>query len=126
MSIQGPYVIFLVLTPIKFWQVVVHPFIIAFTGEASLTVFAGIFLVISVILLGRLISRHGHFEDHLKREIANLTTINIELRHKIDKLYEEQVEVLEEIIDAEPPEKEVSGFNPQEMKALSELAKRLR
>ncbi|MHC4694036.1 MAG: hypothetical protein ACYS67_14945 [Planctomycetota bacterium] len=125
MSIQGPYVIFLVLTPIKFWQVAVRPLIIAFTGEASLTAFAGIFLVISVILLGRLIARHGRFEDHLKQEIANLTTINIELRHKIDRLYEEQVEVLEEIIDAEPPEKEVSGFNPQEMKALSELAKRL-
>lgn len=113
------------LTPIKWWKVALHPLIIAFAGEASLTAFAGIFLVISVILLGRLIARHGHFEDHLRREIANLTTINMELRHKIDRLYQEQVEVLEEIIDAKPPEKDVPGFNPQEMKALSELAKRL-
>ncbi|NIP27133.1 MAG: hypothetical protein GWN67_18050 [Phycisphaerae bacterium] len=125
MSIQLPYVIFLMLTPIKWWKVALHPLIIAFAGEASLTAFAGIFLVISVILLGRLIARHGHFEDHLRREIANLTTINMELRHKIDRLYQEQVEVLEEIIDAKPPEKDVPGFNPQEMKALSELAKRL-
>ncbi len=125
MSIQLPYVICLVLTPIKWWKVSMHPLITAYTTEVSLTTFAGIFLVISVILLGRLIARHGHFEDHLKREIANLTTINLELRHKIDRLYQEQVEVLEEIIDAKPPEKEVPGFNPQEMKALSELAKRL-
>lgn len=125
MSIQGPYVIFFVLTPIKWWKVAMHPLITAYTTEVSLTTFAGIFLVISVILLGRLIARHGRFEHHLKQEIANLTTINIELRHKIDRLYQEQVEVLEEIIDAEPPAKEVQGFNPQEMKALSELAKRL-
>jgi hypothetical protein len=125
MSIQVPYVIFLVLTPIKWWKAAVHPLIAAFTGEASLTAFAGIVLAISVILLFRFIVRHGHFEHHLKQEIANLTTVNKELRHKIDRLYQEQVEVLEEIIDAEPPDKDVPGFNPQEMKALSELAKRL-
>ncbi|MHC4112624.1 MAG: hypothetical protein ACYSUY_16245 [Planctomycetota bacterium] len=125
MNIQVSHVIFLVLTPIKWWKVAVHPLITAFTGEASLTAFAGIVLVISVILLCRLIARHGNFEHHLKHEIANLTTINIELRHKIDRLYQEQVEVLEDIIDAEPLGKEVQGFNPQEMKALSELAKRL-
>jgi hypothetical protein len=113
------------LTPIKWWKVTIHPFITAFTTEASLTAFVGIVLVVSVILLCRLIVRHGRFEHHLKREVANLTTINIELRHKIDRLYQEQVDVLEEIIDAEPPEREVPGFNPQEMKALSELAKRL-
>ncbi len=125
MSVQLPYVIFLMLTPIKWWKVAVHPLTTAFTGEASLTAFAGVVLVIAVILLCRFIARHGHFEHHLKQEIAKLTTINKELRHKIDKLYQEQVEVLEEIIDAEPPDKEVPGFNPQEMKALSELAKRL-
>jgi hypothetical protein len=125
MSIQVPYVIFLVLTPIKWWKLAVHPLITAFTGEASLTAFVGFVLVVSVILLCRLIVRHGRFEHHLKREVANLTSINIELRHKIDRLYQEQVEVLEEIIDAEPPDKDVPGFNPQEMKALSELAKRL-
>lgn len=125
MSIQVPYVIFSVLTPIKWWKVAMHPLITASTAEASLTAFVGIVLVISVILLCRLIARHGHFEHHLKREIAKLTTINLELRHKIDRLYQEQVEVLEEIIDAEPPDKEIPGFNPQEMKALSELAKRL-
>lgn len=125
MSIQVPYVIFLVLTPIKWWKVAVHPLITAFTGEASLTAFAGFVLAVSVILLCWLIVRHGRFENHLKREVANLTSINIELRHKINRLYQEQVEVLEEIIDAEPPEKEIPGFNPQEMKALSELAKRL-
>lgn len=125
MSIQGPYVIFLVLKPIKWWKVAMHPLINASTAEASLTAFAGIVLLISVILLFRFIARHGHFEHHLKQEISKLTTINKELRQKIDRLYQEQVEVLEDIIDAEPPEREVPGFNPQEMKALSELAKRL-
>jgi hypothetical protein len=125
MSIQVSHVISLVLTPIERWKVAMHPLITASTAEASLTAFAGIVLIISVILLFRFISRHGHFEHHLKQEIAKLTTVNIELRQKIDRLYQEQVEVLEDIIDAEPPGKEVPGFNPQEMKALSELAKRL-
>ncbi len=80
----------------------------------------------------RVIARHKRSEHHLKQEIAKLTDINvelrqeiIELRHEIDKLNQEQVEVLEDIIDAEPLGKEVPRFNPQEMKALSELAKRL-
>jgi hypothetical protein len=125
MSIQVPYVISLLQTPIERWKVAMHPLITASTAEASLTAFAGIVLIILVILMFRLIARHGHFEHHLKQEIAKLTTINIELRQKIDKLYQEQVEVLEDIIDAEPPDKEIPGFNPQEMKALSELARRL-
>jgi len=90
------------------------------------TAFAGIVLIISVILLLRVIVRHRCSERHLKQEIARLTDINIELRQEIYKLNEEQVEVLEDIIDAKPPDKEIPRFNPQEMKALSELAKRLR
>jgi hypothetical protein len=109
-----------------------HPLSTASTSEASLTAFTWIVLIISVILLFRGIIRYRRSERHLKQEIAKLTTINIELRQEIieiqqeiDKLNQEQVEVLEDIIDADPPGKEIQGFNPQEMKALSELAKRL-
>ncbi|GAG42790.1 unnamed protein product, partial [marine sediment metagenome] len=66
-----------------------------------LTAFAGIVLIISVILLFRVIARHKRSEHHLKQEIAKLTDINIELRQEINKLNQEQVEVLEDIIDAE-------------------------
>ncbi|MDH4239860.1 MAG: hypothetical protein OEW48_09875 [Phycisphaerae bacterium] len=125
MTIQVPYVICLALTPIERWKAVVHPLSAAFANGTWLTAFAGIVLIISVILLFRIIVRHRRFEHHLKQEIAKLTTINIELRQEIDKLHQEQVEVLEDIIDAEPPGKEIPGFNPQEMRALSELAKRL-
>ena len=125
MSIQVPHVISLVLTPIEWWKAAVHPLSTASANGAWLTAFAGIVLIISVILLFRLIARHRRSEHHLKQEIAKLTDISIELRQEIDKLHQEQVEILEDIIDADPPGKEIQGFNPQEMKALSELAKRL-
>ena len=125
MTIQVPYVISFVLTTIEQWKAVIHPLSTASANGAWSTAFVWIVFVISVILLFRLIARYRRSEHHLKQEIAKLTDINIELRQKIDKLYLEQVEVLEDIIDAEPPEKEIRLFNPQEMKALSELAKRL-
>lgn len=125
MTIQVPYVISLLQTTIEQWKVIVHPLSAASANGAWSTAFVWIVLVISVILLFRLIGRYRLSEHHLKQEIAKLTDINIELRQEIDKLYHEQVEVLEDIIDAEPPDKEIQGFNPQEMKALSELAKRL-
>ena len=125
MTIQVPYVISFVLTSIERCKAVVHPLSTASANGAWLTAFVWIVFVISVILLFRLIARYRRSEHHLKQEIAKLTDINIELRQEIDKLHREQVEVLEDIIDAEPSDKEIPGFNPQEMKALSELAKRL-
>ncbi len=132
MSIQVSYVISLVLTPIERWEAAIHPLSTASANGAWLTAFAWIVLIISVILLIRIIVRHRRSEYHLKQEIAKLSYINIELRQEIielrqeiDKLNEEQVEILEDIIDAEPLGKEIPRFNPQEMKALSELAKRL-
>jgi hypothetical protein len=125
MTIQVPYVISFVLTTIEQWKAVMHPLSTASANGAWLTAFVWIVFVISVILLFRLIARYRRSEHHLKQEIAKLTDINIELRQEIDKLHHEQVEVLEDIIDAEQPGKEIPGFNPQEMKALSELAKRL-
>ena len=125
MTIQVPYVISLLQTTIEQWKVIVHPLSTASANGAWLTAFVWIVFVISVILLFRLIARHRRSEHHLKQEIAKLTDISIELRQEIDKLHQEQVEILEDIIDADPPGKEIQGFNPQEMKALSELAKRL-
>ena len=125
MTIQVPYVISFVLTTIEQWKVIVHPLSAASANGAWSTAFVWIVLVISVILLFRVIARYRRSEHHLKQEIAKLTDINIELRQEIGKLHQEQVEILEDIIDADPPGKEIQGFNPQEMKALSELAKRL-
>ena len=125
MTIQVPHVISLMLTPIERWKVAMHPLSTASADEASLTAFPENVLIISVILMFRVIARHKHSEHHLKQEIAKLTDINVELRQEIGKLHHEQVEVLEDIIDADPPGKEIQGFNPQEMRALSELAKRL-
>jgi septal ring factor EnvC (AmiA/AmiB activator) len=62
----------------------------------------------------------------LKKKIAELTTINKKLQQEVEGLKREQIEILEDIIEVEPPAKNIPGFNPQEMKALAELAKRLR
>jgi cell division protein FtsB len=71
------------------------------------------------------ITKHRHSENPLKQKIAELTTTNEKLQQKIDKLNGEEIEILESIIDAKPPKKETQLFNPQELKALSELARRL-
>jgi hypothetical protein len=65
-------------------------------------------------------------DHHLKNKIAELTTINKKLQHEVDELKREQIEILEDVIEAEPPANNIPGFNPQELKALAELAKRLR
>jgi len=65
-------------------------------------------------------------DDHLKKKIAELTTINKKLQQEVEELKREQIEILEDVIEAEPPAKNIPGFNPQELKALAELAKRLR
>jgi len=96
------------------------------TAEAQFTVFAVVALIISLILVFWVIAKHKRSEDRLKQNIARLTAANEKLRQEIAELNREQIEVLQDIIDAEPPAKEIPGFNPQETKALSELAKRLR
>lgn len=125
MTIQVPYVISWVLTPIERWKAVVHPLSTASANGAWLTAFVWIVLIISVILLFRVIVRYRRCEHHLKQEIAKLTATNVKLRQEIAELSGEEIEILESIIDAKPLKKEVLGFNPQELKALSELAKRL-
>jgi hypothetical protein len=61
----------------------------------------------------------------LKKKIVKLTAANKILRQEVDELKREQVDILEDIIEAEPPTKDIPGFNPQELKALAELARRL-
>jgi hypothetical protein len=72
------------------------------------------------------ISKHKHSEHRLKQKIAELTTTNEKLHQEIDELSGEEIEILESIIDAKPSKKETPLFNPQELKALSELARRLK
>ncbi len=71
------------------------------------------------------ISKHRNSEHPLKQKIDELTTTNEKLQQEIDKRNGEEIEILESIIDAKPSKKKIPGFNPQELKALSELAKRL-
>lgn len=64
-------------------------------------------------------------EHSLKEKVALLTRANEQLQRQIAELNEREVELLEGIIDAEQPAEPVEVLNPQELKALSELAKRL-
>ena len=109
---QGLHIISLALTPIEWWEAAKRYFTTASAAETWLTVFEVVVLIISVILLFLVIAKNRHFEHRLKQ--------------KIDELKREPVDVLEDITDAKPPRKEIPGFNPQEMKALSKLANRLR
>jgi len=72
------------------------------------------------------IDKHRHSEDRLKQKISELTTTNEKLQQEINRLNGEEIEILESIIDAKPPKKKTPLFNPQELKALGELARRLK
>ena len=109
MTIQGLHVISLAITPIERWGVARGPFNTASAAEVrlmvTLTVFAVVVLIISVILLFWARAKYRH--------IAELTVTNDKLRQEIAELNRGQVEVLENIIDAEPPRKEIPALNPQ-------------
>lgn len=84
-----------------------------------LTVFAMIALIIAVTLLFWVFAKYKRSENFLnlknteltvtnikqRQEIAELTATNEKLRQENAKLYRKQVEVLENIIDAETPRK---------------------
>ena len=108
-TIQGLHAISLALTPIERWGVARGPFNTASAAEVrlmvTLTVFAVVVLIISVILLFWARAKYRH--------IAKLTVTNEKLRQEIAELNRGQVEVLEDIIDAEPPRKEIPALNYQ-------------
>jgi ABC-type sugar transport system ATPase subunit len=72
------------------------------------------------------IAKHRDSEHRFKQKIAELTTTNEKLQQEIAELNGEEIEILESIIDAKPSKKKIPGFNPQELRALSELARRLK
>jgi len=119
--IQGLHVISLALTPIERWGTARHPFDTTSLGVVLLTGFAVVALIISVILLFWVFAKHRRSEHRLNLKIAELTITNIKQRQEIAELtatneklqqenaeiYRKQLEVLENIIDAENP-KEVN------------------
>ena len=62
---------------------------------------------------------------YLNEKLAVLSRTVQQLQCKLDQLNKREIELLEDIIDAEPPGGQIEVLNPQELKALSELAKRL-
>lgn len=126
MIIKAPYIISLALTPNELWEPAGLLSSSEFAVELWLMQFKVIILVISALLVLIATVKLEHSERRLKRTIADLTTSNKKLQQEIDELKIEQTDVLESIIEAEPPGRKIPGFNPQELKALSELANRLR
>ena len=125
-TIQGLHVISLAITPIERWEAARRPFIsTASAAETWLTVFGVVVLIISVILLFWVRATYRHIAK-LTATNEKLRQENAKLRQEITELKGEEVELLENIIDAKPPRKEIPALNPQEIKALSELGKRLR
>jgi uncharacterized membrane protein len=126
MTIHVPYVKSLAITATELLESAMHFLNTGSGSEAWLTVFEVIALIVLVVLLFYEIARHRDFEHHLKEQIAELKATNENLRLEITELNGEEIDLLEGILEAEAPKKEIPGFNPQELKALSELAKRLR
>lgn len=64
-------------------------------------------------------------EHYVNEKVAVLTRTVQQLQHQLGQLKKNEIELLEDIIDAKPPAEQIDVLNPQELKALSELAKRL-
>lgn len=124
-SIQGLQTVSLEITPTELWGSARHFLSTASVTEVWSLVFGAVVLIISVMLVFWLIDKHRHLH-RLKKKIAELTSTNEKLRQEIAEFNGEEIEILESIIDAKPPKKEIPGFNPQELRALAELARRLR
>ena len=64
--------------------------------------------------------------EHLKQQTTELVAANEKLQREINEHERGEEELLEDIIEAKDQTKGIVQFNPQELKALAELAKRLR
>lgn len=62
---------------------------------------------------------------YLNEKLAVVTRMVQQLQRRVGDLDQKEIELLEDIIDAKQPGEETAGLNPQELRALSELAKRL-
>jgi PAS domain S-box-containing protein len=63
--------------------------------------------------------------NQLEEQIAELTAANEKLQQQVGQLEQSEQTLLKSILEAEKPRGGTGRFNPQELKALSELAKRL-
>jgi hypothetical protein len=73
-----------------------------------------------------LITKSGYSKHRLIANIVELKATNEKLRQEVARLNREQVGSLEHIIDEEEsPRKEIPEPDPQKMKALGEVAKRI-
>jgi len=124
MAIEVFHIISLALAPIEQWQYTTRLFNAASQIEVRPAAFVVIAVIIPVTLVFGIILEHRR-THRLKQKIALLKATNKMLQQKVHELKKEQVDILEEIIEADPPRKKLPGFNPQELKALSELARRL-
>lgn len=125
-TIQGLHVISLALTPIERWEAARGLFDTDSSGMTLLTGFAVVALIISVILLFWVFAKHRRSEHRLNLKITELTITNVKLRQENTELtttdeklrqentelYRKQVEVLENIIDAENPKEVNPGVKP--------------
>ena len=109
-TIQGLNIISLALTLIDWWKAAKRLFNNASSVELWSILIAAIALMISAILACWIIAKHIHSHHRLKQKTAELTATNEKLRQRV----------------TEPPKEKVLGLSPEEIEALSKLAKRLR
>ena len=73
------------------------------------------------------ITEHYQAQESLRQQMNEMFAANEQLKRQIDTYKDSEDKLLENvIIEAETPTKETPPFNPQELKALSELAKGMR
>jgi len=72
------------------------------------------------------ITEHRQAEESFRQQMNEMAAANEQLKRQIAEHKDSEEELLEGIIEAKAPTEKKLPFNPQELKALSELAKRLR
>ena len=82
--------------------------------------------IVQITAANAQLQRQAAEQDHyLNQKLAGLIRVVQQLQDRVGDLDQREIELLEDIVDAKPPGEETAGLNPQELKALSELAKRL-
>jgi len=90
-----------------------------------LIAFAIVALVISVILVIWSFAKHRRSENLLRQKVSELTITGKQLRREIDDTRTELLQILQSIINTEPPDKDVLEIEAQQILTLSELSRRL-
>ena len=125
MTLQGLFVVLLTIGAKESWSAARGALSEDSSTGTWLIAFAIVALVISVILVIWSFAKHSRSENLLRQKVSELTITGKQLRREIDDTRTALLQILQSIINTEPPDKDVLEVEAQQILTLSELSQRL-